>query len=185
MYCTMIEISVVLPTFNPNIDRLQRTLEGLAKQTFLNQSWELLIIDNNSTVRFVSEIDKTLLPDTRIIPEPKQGLTFARLKGFTEAKGALIVLVDDDNILAADYLQNVSDIFRNDARLGAIGGKSSPLFEQPAPQWLAEFYGNLALRDLGDKVIINSWEQRYPPSAPLGAGMAIRKVALQSYITKI
>jgi hypothetical protein len=94
-------------------------------------------------------------------------------------------MVDDDNILQANYLEKVNNIFSANSKLGAAGGKSLPLFETEPPVWLPEFYGNLALRDFGDKIVINKWENKYPDYAPIGAGMAIRKTALSAYINKI
>jgi hypothetical protein len=49
---------------------------------------------------------------------------------------------------------------------------------------LKEFYGNLALRDFGDNAIIDSWKNSYPPAAPVGAGIGIRRAALESYLAR-
>jgi len=178
-------ISVVIPTYNPNIHRLEQTLTGLKDQSLSVKFWELLIIDNNSSTGFADKINLSWHTDSQIIREPEQGLTFARLKGFSAAKGDIIVMVDDDNILQHDYLQQVTDIFTDNPKLGVAGGKSLPLFETESPSWLKEFYGNLALRDLGDNTLIGKWENKYPEYAPIGAGMAIRKTVLSSYIDKI
>ena len=178
-------ISVIIPTYNPNLQRLDQTLTALKYQLLPYNFWELLVIDNNSSTNFADKIGLSWHPDSKVIAEPAQGLTYARLKGFSAAKGDIIVMVDDDNILQPDYLQQVTDIFTSDPKLGAAGGKSLPLFETAPPVWLKEFYGNLALRDLGDEIVINKWDDKYPEFAPIGAGMAIRKTALSSYIDKI
>jgi glycosyltransferase involved in cell wall biosynthesis len=177
-------ISVIIPTYNPNLQRLQQTLNGLKAQSLPYSSWELIIIDNNSSSHFADNVDVSWQVASQIVREPRQGLTYARLKGFLSAKGDIIVMVDDDNILQQDYLQQVSTIFEANLKLGAAGGKSLPLFETDQPEWLKEFYGSLALRDPGDKVVISKWENKYPEFAPIGAGMAIRKEALKSYINK-
>jgi glycosyltransferase involved in cell wall biosynthesis len=171
-----------MPTYNPDKSRLQQTLTGLQNQTLALEKWELIVIDNNSLP--VVEVDIKWHPDHHIVSEKKPGLTYARLKGFERAKGDIIVMVDDDNILDKDYLKNALSIFTANHKLGAIGGKSLPLFEEPAPAWLSEFYGNLALRDLGENIIVADWKNEYPLGAPIGAGMGIRKKALQSYIDK-
>lgn len=176
-------LSVIIPAYNPNASRLYQTLEGLQQQSLLVEHWELIIIDNNSSPAI--NIDLSWHPDSRIIKEPEPGLTHARLKGFESAAGNVIVMVDDDNILDKDYLKNTLSIFSLNSALGAVGGKSVPLFETPPPAWLGEFYGNLALRNLGEHEIIAAWQNEYPSCAPIGAGMAIRKQALQTYIDKI
>jgi len=178
-------ISVIIPTYNPDLHRLERTLTALKNQLLPYKSWELLIIDNNSSVPFAAEIDLSWHPKSKIISEPRQGLTYARMKGFSVAKGSIVVMVDDDNILQNNYLKNLSAIFKENPKLGAAGGKSLPIFESAHPVWLKEFYGNLALRDLGNNTVINKWENKYPGYAPIGAGMAIRKIALKSYINKL
>ena len=100
-------ISVIIPTYNPNIQRLEQTLTGLKIQSLPYKFWELLIVDNNSSTVFTDKIDISWQPGSSIISEPRQGLTYARLKGFSSAKGDIIVMVDDDNILQEDYLQQV------------------------------------------------------------------------------
>jgi glycosyltransferase involved in cell wall biosynthesis len=178
-------LSVIIPTYNPEINRLSQTITALKKQDLDYSDWELIIIDNNSSASFMDQVDLTWHPAAQIVREPKQGLTFARLKGFREAKGAIIVLLDDDNVPAVNYLSEIRNIFNGNAKLGAIGGKSLPVFEALPPTWLRDFYANLALRDLGNQAIVEKWDHQYPRAAPIGAGMALRKAALETYIRKI
>lgn len=178
------KISVIIPTYKPQPDRLNQTLDGLKRQNIKATEWELIIVDNNSPESFADKIDISWHPAATLIKEQRQGLTYARLKGFAAAKGELIILVDDDNILEEDYLGQVARIFAAHGHLGAIGGKSVPLFEAEPPAWLPEFYGSLALRDLGDEAISAAWTGTYPACAPIGAGMAIRKGALKAYLAK-
>ncbi|RZK39371.1 MAG: glycosyltransferase family 2 protein [Pedobacter sp.] len=176
-------LSVILPTHNPNESRFNQTLLGLKNQTLQFQYWELIVIDNNSNN--IITTDLSWHPNAQITREENTGLTYARLKGFKEALGNIIIMVDDDNILQPDYLERTILLFTQYPKLGAIGGKSFPNFEITPPIWLENFYGNLALRDLGDDIIIAEWTNKYPDSAPIGAGMAIRKEALKNYVKKI
>ena len=178
-------LSVIIPTYNPNLQRLSLVLEALKKQTIAVDKWELIIIDNNSTNSTLQHISLSWKVNAKIIQENKQGLTYARLKGFSEAKGEFFILVDDDNLLDEAFLQNVWLIFTNHTDLGALGGKSLPKFESEEQLWLKNFYHSLALRDFGDQPIIETWQNKYPVHAPIGAGMALRKIALNSYINKI
>lgn len=176
-------LSVILPAYNPDTDRLHQTLAGLQQQTLSIAKWELIIIDNNSSLPITADL--SWHPDSRIIKEPKPGLTHARLKGFESASGPVIVMVDDDNILDSNYLENTLSIFHLNTCLGAIGGKSIPLFEVTPPDWLHEFYENLALRNMGEHDITVSWQNEYPACAPIGAGMSIRKQAIQPYVDRV
>ncbi|WP_207532698.1 glycosyltransferase [Desertivirga arenae] len=178
-------ISVIIPTYNPNIHRLSKTLDALQLQSLPKSEWELIIVDNNSSNSFWEEIDLSWHLNAHLVREPKPGLTYARLKGFEESKSEIIVMVDDDNILDANYLQEALKNLENNAGLGAVGGKSIPMFEVESPFWLENFFGNLALRDLGNDIIFEEWNNKYPDSAPIGAGMIIRKDALKSYVDKV
>jgi len=178
-------LSVIIPTYNPNLQRLLATLDGLKKQNAASSCWELIIVDNNSQNSVIHEKLIAWKDDAKIVTERKQGLTYARLKGFSEARGDIIILVDDDNVLDENYVQNTIGIFSTHPGLGVIGGKSLPDFPYEQPGWLHSFYFSLALRDFGDEVKIQQWEHKYPEYGPIGAGMAIKKTALKPYIEKI
>ncbi|AYL97255.1 glycosyltransferase [Mucilaginibacter celer] len=178
-------VSVIISTYNPDEKRLAQTLDGLKNQSLAKHEWDLIIIDNNSTNNFHTQLDLSWHPFAQIITETRQGLTYARLRGFNEAVTGIIVMVDDDNVLHTDYLEQVVSIFDQHHQLAAIGGKSLPLFETEPPAWLPEFHHNLALRDPGNDVIIEGWDNKYPDAAPIGAGMGIRYKALKPYIDKI
>lgn len=178
-------ISVIIPTYNPNTGRLLTVLDGLRQQTIAPDLWELIIVDNNSVASFEDKIDLSWHRNAKIVTEHVQGLTYARMKGFLETKGDIVILVDDDNLLDENYLKETLNIFDINPSLGTIGGKSLPIFEKEQPEWLSDFHFCLALRDFGNDIRIESWQNKYPDYAPIGAGMAIRKVALKSYIDKI
>jgi len=176
-------ISVIIPTYNPSYPVLTKAIDGLKSQTIASADWELIIIDNNSSPAVTFDLDWK--PGARIIREATPGLTQARLAGFANSTGEIIVMVDDDNVLAANYLENVRLLFAENEKVGAAGGKSIPRFESAPPPWLSAFFDNLALRDLGENATVSSWKNAYPENAPIGAGMALRRVALNTYINKI
>jgi len=175
------KLSVVICTYNPDIDRLTQTLNALRGQSLGVSQWELIIVDNNSRNGVLNRINLSWHPNASIIAEPKQGLTYSRIRGFKVAAGKVVVMVDDDNVLKWNYLEEMWAVFEKHSRLGAAGGRSLPLFSDAPPEWVKEFYGNLALRDLGERMQIEEWSQQYPANAPIGAGMGIRKAALSCY----
>jgi glycosyltransferase involved in cell wall biosynthesis len=177
--------SVVLPTHNPDSIRLQRTLGALREQTVPSATWELIVVDNASDPPLAGRIDLAWHPAARGVHEQKLGLTSARLRGFAEAAGELLLLVDDDNMLAPDYLAQLTARFAAEPALGALGGRSRPEFEQSPPAWTRAFDGLLALRDLGDISLRAAWRgngpREYPCCAPIGAGMALRREGAAAY----
>jgi len=108
-----------------------------------------------------------------------------------QGKAAIVVLIDDDNILASDYLAHVVGLFAEQPRLGAAGGKSLPEFETMPPAWTREFFPLLALRDPGPEAAIaqslsstQGGFNEYPAAAaPIGAGMALRREAAAAWLT--
>lgn len=178
------ELSVIIPTHNPDAGRLRRTLAGLWAQSLPVDQWETLLVDNASAPALEIQPLREIAPaNLRIVRAPQLGLTSARRRGFTEARAPLCVLVDDDNVLAPDYLAQVVRLFAAHPRVGALGGKSRPEFEVEPPDWAREFLPLLALRDLGDHPCISEGlrppgavRNQYPSeAAPIGAGMAIRR----------
>lgn len=179
-------LSVIVPAHNPHPGRLARTLAGLRAQTLPPPAWELIIADNASADPAVfAALDLAWHPHARVIRESRLGLTAARLRGFAESHGDLIVLVDDDNVLDPGYLAAVSAHFADDPELGAAGGRSLPEFENAPPAWMREFDGLLALRDLGDEPGRARWREgehrAYPACAPIGAGLALRRAGADAY----
>ena len=178
------KISVILCTYNPRKDYLGRVLDALIQQSLPHAEWELLIIDNASQSYLEDQLDLSWHSQGRVVREETLGLTAARLKGFREAQGELLVFVDDDNVLEVDYLAQVSYIAQQYPQVGALSGKSIPEYEITPEPWIQSFHQVLALRDLGDEVLTeshNSAERNYPSCAPVGAGMVIRRLAFMAY----
>jgi GT2 family glycosyltransferase len=94
------------------------------------------------------------IKNAKIVREERLGLTHARVRGFGEAKGEIVVMVDDDNLLRPDYLERAVEILGKNPLLGAIGGKALPGYETEPPEWLKEISSGLGLRDLGDSIIL-------------------------------
>lgn len=173
-------ITVVIPTHNPKPEFLRRTLDCLKSQSYPQDRWELLIIDNASSTM----LSPSLLAwhaKGRVVREGTLGLTHARLRAVKEAKGELMVWVDDDNLLSPTYLEYAAEAFASSPRLGVAGGKSLAEYQDPPPSWFQPGLAPLGCRDLGAERMISRWNPDrpdYPSSAPIGAGMVIRKEAM-------
>lgn len=181
-------ISVLLPTRNPHLGRLERTLDGLAAQSLPIQKWELIVVDNGSHPPLEQHFAPRIIDrSTRVVVEPELGLTPARLAGIREARGEVLVFVDDDNVLSPDYLLEVAREFDARPELAAAGGPVLPDWEAPPPAWTREFHGLLALRDLGreEKIARGGPNVAWPSFSPVGAGLAVRAAAARAYATAV
>ncbi|MCX6936332.1 MAG: glycosyltransferase [Verrucomicrobia bacterium] len=173
----MITLSVILCTRNPDAGRLNRTLAGLAAQSLGADHWELLIVDNGSSPSLSEKSTPLASPNQRIIQEKIPGLTPARLRGIAEARGEILVFVDDDNVLAPAFLSHALAAFQTHPRLAAAGGPVRPEFEITPPGWAAEFYPLLALHDHGHTALFATGGHAapWPDFAPAGAGLCLRR----------
>ncbi len=183
------ELAVVIPTHRPDAVRLQRVLRALTDQTLPPTEWETILVDNASVPAVAPADFAAAAPDNlRVIREPNLGLSVARRRGFLSSCASQFVLVDDDNVLAPDYLAHVVRLFAAHPKVGVLGGKSRPEFSRATVGWQQEFFGLLALRDLGDVPQISeglrprgALRNEYPDCAPIGAGMGLRASVAQDW----
>lgn len=174
-----LRLSVVICTYNPNREFLRRTMEGLARQTLSQNSWELVIVDNASDPP-LEDLGATAAGVAhRIVREPRVGLTRARLAGFAATKADVIVMVDDDNVLAADYLETALQIAEKWPLLGTWGGQIVPEFQATPPEWTRPYWPWLAIRE----VATDYWSNvpSHHAAMPLGAGMCVRRPVAEAF----
>jgi hypothetical protein len=172
-------LSVITCSHNPRADYLARVLEALRAQTMHLQQWEYLLIDSASSDPLQPRIDLSWHPQSRYVREQKAGLTRARLRGIAEAKGDLLIFVDDDNVLDPDFLEQAVSIYDGRPDIGSWSGASRPGFDEPAPDWTRRHWGNLVIRDVPRDVWSNL--PMLPDTMPCGAGLCVRRPVAEHY----
>src|SRR5712692_6587062 len=145
----VLQASVIICTHNPRPHYLCRVLGALRAQTLPLDQWELLLIDNASQEPLTAtNWDLSWHPRARHVREEELGLAPARLRGVREAATEMLVFVDDDNLLAPDYLEQALRIKREWPMLGVWGcGVASPEFEVQPPDALRDYLNKLAIRE--------------------------------------
>jgi len=111
------------------------------------------------------------------------GLTNARLRGFAETSGEVIVLVDDDNVLAPDYLEQVVRIAREYPFLGTWSGALELELEPGSPEPAKELRHLLCERKPTKDVWSN--DRSNFAATPWGAGECIRRGVAEAYAAKV
>jgi glycosyltransferase involved in cell wall biosynthesis len=135
---------------NPRTHYLGRVLLGLQGQNLSREKWELHLVDNAPTNR-PETIAISLGTQARSNRENELEVTPARLRGIAESRGDVIVLVDDDNVLAPEYLTEAPRIGVSYPFLGAWGaGSITPKFETPPGAWAQPFLPELAVREIAE-----------------------------------
>ena len=177
---SMADISVIVCTRNPRGDYLHRVLEALNAQTLPKNNWELLVVDNASNERLADSLRLSWHPRARHIREDNLGLTSARMRGITEACGELLVFVDDDNVLAPDFLEKARTLYAQRPDLGAFGaGSLEPEFEVRPPSEILPRIRLLALRTVSSA----RWTKNTQEfgAIPWGAGLCVNRSVANSY----
>ena len=166
------KVSVIICTHNPRPDFLNQAIDALRSQTLPVSLWELLVVDNASAIPLAPVLNLAWHPHQRVVREEKLGLIHARLRGTTESTGDVLVFVDDDNVLNADYLEQALVIAEKHPRIGSWGGSIHPQFEQPPPEWTRRYWEMLAIKEV---------TQDHIGTLPIGAGLCIRRPVALHY----
>jgi glycosyltransferase involved in cell wall biosynthesis len=174
-----IAVSVITCSHNPLPDYLTLVLNALKRQTLDQRRWEYLLVDNSSADPLEGRVDLRWHSNARHIREEKLGLTHARLRGIREAAGNILVFVDDDNVLDADYLEQVVHVADEWPRLGAWGGQTRPGFESEPPAWTKQYWSRLVIREFDSDRWSNQPSQA--DTMPCGAGMCVRRSVADYY----
>jgi glucosyl-dolichyl phosphate glucuronosyltransferase len=172
------DVSVIICTYNRS-ESLERTLNSFRDIRHPEGAqWEMVIVDNNSTdnTREVVHgfVETSAIP-CRYVFERNQGLSHARNRGIEEAAGKILAFTDDDVLVDAHWLSNLTKEFRN-GDVACIGGKILPVWETPRPRWLAgDLLNFLALQDLGEEKV------RLSNPVIWGANLAVRASMFGKY----
>jgi glycosyltransferase involved in cell wall biosynthesis len=171
-------LTVIICTHNPREDYLCRVLSALQIQTLSKSQWEFLIVDNASSKPLDATVSISWHPDARIVQEEKAGLTYARFRGTKEARGEVLVFLDDDNVPDPDYLEKALALFKANPMIGCVSGDIRGEYEASPPSWFSgEYESWLAVRSVSKDRFSNFW---HPRSEPCGAGMIVRRSIMNS-----
>lgn len=180
-------VDVCICTHNPRPDLLANVVLALAGQTAESDSFRVILIDNLSAPPVSADV---LVPlrargiDARIVVEPALGLTQARLRAAREADGEWICFVDDDNVLASNYLQVAFDHIRARPDAGAFGGRMLLPASVPSPRWAEPFLPFLGIKDLGNcpqEALAEQWVE----CEPAGAGAVVHRSVIDAFCTLV
>ncbi|PSN20055.1 glycosyl transferase [filamentous cyanobacterium CCP5] len=124
-------VSVIIPVFN-NKDYLRICLDGLSKQTYPAESFEIIIVDNSSSQDIEGVVSD--YRQVKLLFESQPGSYAARNKGLTFAKGEIIVFIDSDCLPIPQWIEyGVNELKKRSADLagGQVEFQLSP-YKSPA-----------------------------------------------------
>ena len=117
----MVNVSIVVPVFNAE-KYIEDCVNSVLAQSF--EAFELILVDDGSRDgsgvlcdRYASEYERI-----HAIHQANGGVTSARRRGVSEAKGEWIMFVDADDKLASDGVSNLVDYAQGDSSLDIVEG---------------------------------------------------------------
>jgi glycosyltransferase involved in cell wall biosynthesis len=167
-------ISIIICTYNRD-KYIYNVLQSLAQNEFSTDLYEIVLINNNCTDQTEEKCNlfQQNYPHVtfRYFIETEQGLSHARNRGIKEAKGDILVYVDDDALVNKEYLSAYYELFQNEKDVFAAGGPIIPKYETEPPKWMSFFTKELLTGYLEQGNKIGKFKRKYPG----GGNAAYRK----------
>lgn len=110
-------ISIVIPVYNEK-HHLKACLDSISRQTLAPD--EVIVVDNNSTDGSVQLAEKYAF--VKIVNEQKQGIVYARNRGFNSVTHPLIARIDADTILPATWVARIHSEYHRSQDFAMTGG---------------------------------------------------------------
>jgi glycosyltransferase involved in cell wall biosynthesis len=165
-------LSIILPTYN-RVALLRPAVAALLRQTAPSDSYEIVVVDNNSSDGTSDAVTEIGDPRLRVIREPRQGLSYARNAGLEAARAPIVAFTDDDVEVAPAWVETIVAALNANPQVDGVGGRVLPAWVRQRPSWLTrEHWAPLALQDHGDSRRIFN---RSTPTGLVGANVALRR----------
>jgi peptidoglycan/xylan/chitin deacetylase (PgdA/CDA1 family)/glycosyltransferase involved in cell wall biosynthesis len=100
-------LSVVVPTIGRR-ESLRRLLDSLAAQTASHDDFEVVVVDDGSSdgsAEFLAQFAATASIGVKVLRQNGSGAAAARNRGVLNAKGAIVLFLDDDLVAAPDLIE--------------------------------------------------------------------------------
>jgi glycosyltransferase involved in cell wall biosynthesis len=167
------KISLVVCTYNRD-EILPICLESLSKQSVSSNSFEIIVIDNNSTDKTSSIVKHYVerFDNFNYYIEAEMGLCNARNKGLALAKADWVGYIDDDVKLDTNFIENILKTI-NSEEFDVFGGCYHPWFYFGKPRWFPKDFETNWNKETKIGLLTNNddvW----------GAAMFFKKAILQS-----
>lgn len=127
------KLSCIIPTHNRSAS-LKRTLESLL--SIIHEADAEIVVVNNNCTDDTPDVVRLFGTKVRHVFEERTAFTRARARGRQEAKGDILLYLDDDVIVQPGSLREVCNVFDAFPNCGVLAGRIEPLFEVEPPDWV-------------------------------------------------
>jgi glycosyltransferase involved in cell wall biosynthesis len=133
-------VSVIIPVYNDR-ERLKLCLDALEKQTYPQNLYEVIVVDNGSDERIEKIIDQ--FKQALVTSEEQRGSYAARNKGISLAKGEILAFTDSDCIPDKNWIEAGVKQLLSIPGCGSVAGKIEIFFEDPDKPTAVELYDSI------------------------------------------
>ncbi len=133
-------VSIIIPVYN-DVERLKKCLAALEKQTYPQDLYEIIVVDNASDESIAEVVNGYHQAST--IYEAQPGSYAARNKGISIAKGEIFAFTDSDCIPTSDWIENGVTALKKNPDHSIIGGRIKLFFRDPSCLTAVELYEDL------------------------------------------
>jgi len=155
----MVAITVLIPTFNPNVQYLKEMLLSLDKQSMKN--FQVLIIDESTTFDISSIKNIKYNFKVKIIKLRKKiGLAGSLAFGVDQIKTKYIARIDSDDLMHPDRLEQQFNFMENNIDIDVLGSAVQKIDSQGYKMGLRSF----PLEDEAIKASLHLWNSLAHPA---------------------
>ena len=175
-----VDCSIVIATYNRPEGLAQTLASCLGQTNALGLTGEIVVLDNHPTQsgQPVAEAAKGALPwPVRHVTELTRNMSTLRNRGFSEARGKLLAFIDDDEVAAPDWLDELVGALRaTDAaiavgpRLARFAAGAPPAYDPTGAQFVRDL-------KLADHALVDLTAPSGKPNYGLGTGNSLYDLA--------
>jgi glycosyltransferase involved in cell wall biosynthesis len=147
------KVSVIIPVFN-DAERLNICLDALMYQTYDQNSYEIIVVDNGSTDNIPAIVSQ--YHGVHYLYEKTPGSYAARNTGIRYASGELFAFTDSDCIPSADWLKSGVEMFLATQNCGFVAGHIHLFFQNPSRPTPVELYDSIKIGFPQDRFVDES-----------------------------
>lgn len=158
------KFSVCIPTFN-RPKGLIRAIDSFQNQTY-NKPFEIIVCDNASDPeieKLVHKYNQTAKIKVKYFGQ-EGGIHQVRSRLVYEARGDLILMIDDDESACSELLDIYNKLFEDHKDLAAAGGPCIINWEDTPPEWVLNY--------IEDRRVSTLWG-RYEPHDEFKIGVGV------------
>lgn len=166
--------SIIVPTYNC-CRMLPECVASLRAQTYPQEAYEIIVVDNNSTdetPQVIQRLNQQSGKEIRYALEKRPGLMEARHAGARAAKNEILAYTDDDVVADPGWLAGLARAY-DELEADCVGGKILIRWDKEPPSWVLPYQGVMGQIDHGPTLkILNPGQYIY------GGNFSIRRSRL-------